>query len=71
MLFNTIGRNATLTHITVTDIHPGAPGVYIVRNTIGRNLICTGLTPGVSGGFVPGSVNVVGRNATGQCASLV
>jgi hypothetical protein len=71
VLFNSIGRNATLTDIAVTDVHPGAPGVYIVRNTIGRNLTCTGLTPGVSGGFVPGSVNVVGRNANGQCASLV
>lgn len=71
VLFNRIGKNATLTDIEVTDVHPGAPGVYIVRNTIGRNLTCTGLTPGVSGGFIPGSVNVVGRNANGQCASLV
>jgi len=43
----------------------------VVRNTIGRNLTCIGITPGVSGGFVPGSVNVVGGNAIGQCASLV
>jgi len=71
VLFNQIGKNATLTNIALSDPHPGAPGVYIVRNTIGRNLNCTGLTPGVSGGFVPGSVNVVGRNATGQCASLI
>ena len=71
VLFNTVGRNAVLTEIALTDVHPGAPGVYIVRNTIGRNLICLGLTPGVSGGFVPGSVNVVGRHAIGQCASLV
>jgi hypothetical protein len=71
VLFNSIGKNATLTDIAVTDVHPGAPGVYIVRNTIGRNLTCMGLTPGVSGGFVPGSVNVVGGNANGQCASLV
>jgi hypothetical protein len=71
VLFNRIGGNATLTDITVEDEHPDAPGVYVVRNTIGRNLTCTGLTPGVSGGFVPGSVNVVGRNANGQCASLV
>lgn len=71
VLFNTIGRNAILTHIEVIDVHPGAPGVYIVRNSIGRNLICRGLTPGVSGGFVPGSVNVVGHKAIGQCASLV
>ncbi|MET0865273.1 MAG: hypothetical protein ABWZ98_13145 [Nakamurella sp.] len=71
VLFNRIGRNATLLKINVTDTHPGAPGVYIVRNTVGRNLTCFGLTPGVSGGFVPGSVNVVGGNATGQCAALV
>ena len=71
VLFNTIKRNAILTHIAVTDVHPGAPGVYIVRNTVGRNLICWGLTPGVSGGFVPGSVNVVGHKALGQCAALV
>jgi hypothetical protein len=71
VLFNKIGRNATLTNIAVTDVHPDAPGVYVVKNTVGRNLKCTGLTPGVSGGFVPGSVNVVGGHATGQCASLV
>ncbi|MBC7442206.1 MAG: hypothetical protein H7311_06755 [Ramlibacter sp.] len=68
---NKIGKNATLTGIALSDIHPGAPGVYIVRNTIGQNLNCTGLTPAVSGGFIPGSVNVVGRNATGQCAALI
>jgi hypothetical protein len=71
VLFNRIGGNATLVNIVVTDVHPGAPGVYIVRNTIGANLTCLGLTPGVSGGFVPGSVNVVGGHAIGQCASLV
>ena len=71
VLFNQIGRNATLTDITINDEHPDAPGVYVVRNTIGRNLTCTGLTPGVSGGFIPGSVNVVGNNANGQCAPLV
>ena len=70
VLFNSIGKNVTLTDITVTD--PGDPGrlVFVVRNTIGRNLTCTGLAPGVSGGF-PGEVNVVGRHAIGQCASLV
>lgn len=71
LMFNTIGGNATLTKIALSDPHPGAPGVYIVRNTVARNLTCTALAPGVSGGFVPGSVNVVGRNATGQCAALV
>lgn len=72
VLFNTIGGNATLTNITLTETHPGASmKVFVVRNTIGRNLICMSLAEGVSGGFVPGSVNVVGRNAIGQCASLV
>ncbi len=71
VLFNTVGGNATLTDIVVQDEHPGAPGVYVVRNSVGRNLICSGLTPGVSGGFIPGSVNVVGHKAIGQCASLV
>ncbi len=71
VLFNSIGKNATLINITVTD--PGDPGrlVFVVRNTIGRNLICRGLDPGVSGGFFPGEVNVVGRHAIGQCASLI
>lgn len=72
VLFNTIGRNATLTNVTLTETHPGASMVvFVVRNTVGRNLICQDLAEGVSGGFVPGSVNVVGRNAIGQCASLV
>jgi hypothetical protein len=72
VLFNRVGGNATLTNVTITEDHPNASqSVFIVRNTIGRNLTCMGLTPGVSGGFFPGSVNVVGRNAIGQCASLV
>jgi hypothetical protein len=72
ILFNRVTGNATLTDITVTENHPeAAQAVYIVRNTIGRNLTCTGLGPNVSGGFVPGSVNVVGRNANGHCAALV
>ena len=71
VLFNHIGGNVTLLHIRVNDVDPGAPGVFIVQNTVARNLTCLGLTPGVSGGFVPGSVNVVGRHAIGQCASLV
>lgn len=71
-LFNTVGGNAKLVDITLTEDHPGASqSVYIVRNNVGRNLICLRLAPGVSGGFVPGSVNVVGGRAIGQCASLV
>lgn len=68
--FNRIGGNATLTNITATD--PGDPGrtVAVVENTVARNLNCTGLAPGVSGGFIPGEVNHVGHKANGQCASL-
>ena len=71
VLFNGIRGNATLTNITATD--PGDPGrtVAVVENTVGRNLTCTGLAPGVSGGFIPGEVNHVGHNANGQCASLI
>jgi hypothetical protein len=71
VLFNSIGGNATLIHITVTD--PGDPErlVFVVRNSIDRNLNCWGLDPGVSGGFFPGEVNTVGHHATGQCAALV
>ncbi len=69
--FNRVSRNVTLTNITATD--PGDPGrtVAVVENTVGRNLTCMGLAPGVSGGFIPGEVNHVGRNAIGQCASLI
>jgi hypothetical protein len=72
VMFNKVGGNATLTDITVTETHPEASqAVFVVRNTIGRNLTCWGLGPNVSGGFFPGSVNVVGHKAIGQCASLV
>lgn len=69
--FNRIGRNATLTDITVTD--PGDPGraVAVVENTVGNNLTCTGIAPAVSPGFIPGEKNHVGHNANGQCAALV
>ena len=69
--FNWIARNATLTNITVLDVeHPGGK-VAVVENHVGNNLNCTGLTPGVSPGFIPGEVNHVGHKATGQCAALV
>ncbi len=71
VMFNRVGRNITLVDITVNDEHPDAPGVYVVSNTVGRNLACWGLVPGVSGGFDPDAVNVVGRHALGQCAALV
>ena len=72
VLFNKVAGNVTLTNITLNEQHPGASQqVYVVRNEVGRNLICMGITNGVSGGFIPGSVNVVGRNEIGQCAGLV
>jgi hypothetical protein len=68
--FNRIGGNAVLINITALD--PGDPGrtVAVVENTVGRNLICMGLAPGVSPGFIPGEVNHVGHNAIGQCAAI-
>lgn len=71
VMFNRIGGTAVLSDIIITDTHPGAPGVYIVRNVVKKDLVCMALNPGVSGGFVPGSVNVVGGRALGQCAALV
>ncbi|HYK95148.1 MAG TPA: hypothetical protein VE011_04660 [Candidatus Dormibacteraeota bacterium] len=69
--FNKIGGNATLINITALDpIDPGRT-IAVVENTVGRNLICMGLAPGVSGGIFPGEVNHVGHKALGQCASLV
>jgi hypothetical protein len=69
--FNLVGGNVSLTNITATD--PGDPGrtVAVVENVVARNLNCTGLAPGVSGGFIPGEVNHVGHKANGQCAALV
>lgn len=71
LMFNHIGGNATLTNITLHDVDPGAPGVYVVENVVGQNLNCSGLTPGVSPGFIPGEHNTVGHRANGQCAALV
>ena len=67
--FNTIGNNATLTNITVNDVHSPPPGVTVAENTVGNNLNCTGLAPYVSGGFF-GLPNHVGHKATGQCAAI-
>jgi hypothetical protein len=71
VMFNQIAGNVNLSDITLHDVDPGAPGVYIVENTVGRNLNCSGLEPGVSPGFIPGEVNHVGHRANGQCADLV
>jgi hypothetical protein len=75
LLFNKVRGNVTLTDITATDPEEvaagGTPTVFVVRNTIGRNLTCTGIGPALSFGFYPGQVNTVGHKATGQCASPV
>lgn len=68
----TVGKNVTLSNITLSD----PDGNEIVANTIGRNLVCHGMSPhpqmGDSGG-VPGTPygpNAVGGQALGQCASI-
>jgi hypothetical protein len=68
--FNRIGGNAVLINITALD--PGDPGrtVAVVENTVAHNLICMGLAPGVSPGFIPGETNHVGHKALGQCAPI-
>jgi hypothetical protein len=68
---NNIGGNAILTNVTITDALFGdpTPTIFVASNTVGHNLICSGLGPAVSGGF-PGEVNVVGHKAIGQCANL-
>ena len=68
--FSTIRDNATLINITAHDVDPGSLGINVVENTVGRNLNCFGLAPGVSGGVIPGEVNHVGHKANGQCASI-
>jgi hypothetical protein len=70
LLRNIIGGSATLIDITETDTDPD-PAVEVAVNTIGRNLICFGLSPRAAGGTIPGQVNVVRGHAIGQCASLV
>jgi hypothetical protein len=74
-LFNHVGGNMTLTNITATDpeevAEGGTPTVQIVRNVIEHNLTCMGIGPALGFGFYPGQVNIVGHQATGQCAHPV
>lgn len=69
ILFNKIDKNVSLTGITLTGTDDstgsGTNSLFVVRNTIGRNIGCTRLDPGVFG-----YGNVIGRQALGQCASL-
>jgi hypothetical protein len=69
---NTVGRNVSLTNLTSGD--PGDPSpyraVYVVANTVGWNLNCSGLSPYAFGGFDPTLHNIVGHRATGQCVGI-
>lgn len=70
--FNNVAGNVNLSNIWAVDPADGGFGaVNIVINTIGRNLNCSGLGPRLSGGFIPGAVNIVGHQTTGQCVGLV
>jgi hypothetical protein len=68
--FNRIGGTVNLHSIHETDTDP-APFVGVIKNVIGGSLHCTDLTPRATVGFNPANVNVVGGEATGQCAALV
>ena len=68
--FNHVKHNAVLTNITVVDSeHPGGKAA-IVENWVRHNLVCEGIVPGVTPGFIPGETNHVGHKATGQCADI-
>lgn len=73
LLDNKVGGNVILFNVHITDGLPPnndpMPTIFVASNTVGRNLVCYGLAPAVSGGF-PGEVNVVGGKALGQCANL-
>ena len=69
VIVNKVGGNVVLTNITITDPGDPTPTIFVASNTVGRNLICWGLGPYLSGGF-PREVNIVGGRAVGQCANL-
>ncbi len=66
VIVNKIRGNVILLNITIAE----GETIDVASNTVGRNLVCWGLAPAVSGGVVPGEVNVVGGLALGQCANL-
>jgi hypothetical protein len=68
---NKIGGDAILSNVMITDALFGnsTPTIFVASNTVGHNLVCSGLGPAVAGGF-PSEVNVVGGQASGQCAHL-
>ncbi len=64
-----MAKNVTLAIITMTGVNDetgtGTNPLFVVRNSIGRNLACFGLTPGVTG-----YGNTISRHALGQRAPL-
>jgi hypothetical protein len=81
VLVNKVGGNVILTNVHITDGLPTDPPtppanvdtdptIRVVSNTIGQNLGCWGLGPNLSGGFIPGEVNVVAGQTFGQCVNL-
>ncbi len=66
LVYDTIGANVVLFHDTIAT----GENIDVASNTIGANLICYALAPGVSGGFIPGEHNTVGGASLGQCAHL-
>ena len=71
LLDNKVGGNVILFNIHITDGLPPnndpMPTIFVASNTVGRNLVCDGLAPAVSGGF-PGEVNASAarRSASAQ-----
>jgi hypothetical protein len=69
ILFNTIDKNVILAGITLTggndETGSGTNSLFVVRNSIGRNIACLGIDPGVFG-----YGNAISHRALGQCASL-
>jgi len=69
ILFNTIDKNVLLAGITLTGLDDstgsGTNPLFVVRNSIGRNIGCFGIDPGVFG-----YGNTISHQALGQCASL-
>ena len=68
-LFNRIDRNVILAGITMTGTDDstgtGTNSLFVVRNTIGRNIACGWIDPGVFG-----YGNSISGHALGQCEPL-
>ena len=55
VIVNKVGGNVILINVNITDGLPPnndpMPTIFVASNQVGRNLICWGLGPNVSGGF--------------------